>query len=95
MKINKEEFKVKMRRTRSAFMRAAKKEAEIFDLIDDTFGRMDLEAIPSDAENAENLHEAISCYLQYGEYDLDLLWDELTMGYNTKSVEGGSNETTA
>lgn len=84
--MNKEEFKVKMRGAKSAFMRAAKKEAEIFDLIDDTFGRMDLESIPSDAENAENLHEAISCYLQYGEYDLDLLWDELVDGYRNYNI---------
>lgn len=39
-----------------------------------------LSDIPSNAENADNLEEAIHCYMQYGEYDPDLLWDELIMG---------------
>lgn len=83
-----------MRSARSAFMRAAKKESEIFDLIDDTFDYMDLESVPSDAENADNLHEAISCYLQYGEYDVDSLWHELIMGYHTNKAKESNHETT-
>ena len=36
--------------------------------------------LPSNAENADNLEEAILCYMQYGEYDPDELWEELKMG---------------
>ena len=39
-----------------------------------------LSDIPSNAENADNLEEAIQCYIQYGECDPDLLWGELIMG---------------
>ena len=33
--------------------------------------------IQSDAENADNLQDAISCYIQYGEYSLDKLRQEI------------------
>lgn len=40
-------------------------------------GISDPSTIPSKAENAENLRDAISCYMQYGEYDVDSLIDEI------------------
>lgn len=73
-----------MRGTRNAFLSAQKKESEIFNLIDDTFGRIDLQHVPTEAENSENLHEAISCYLQYGEYDIDSIWNELIAGSSSQ-----------
>lgn len=41
-------------------------------------GISDASAIPTKAENADNLRDAISCYMQYGEYDVDSLIDEIT-----------------
>ena len=37
----------------------------------------DTDLIQSDAENADNLQDAISCYIQYGEYSLDKLRQEI------------------
>jgi hypothetical protein len=40
-------------------------------------GTYDLSEYPSDGENASNLEEAIICYIDYGEYDIDSLIKEL------------------
>ena len=45
----------------------------IFTLFDD----VNLAEIPTEAENADNLEQAISCYVQYGEYDIEKLVDEI------------------
>lgn len=37
----------------------------------------DTDLIQSDAENADNLQDAISCYIQYREYSLDKLRQEI------------------
>lgn len=34
--------------------------------------------LPSEAENADNIGDAISCYIHYGEYDLESIWHEIT-----------------
>lgn len=46
----------------------------------------DTDLIQSDAENADNLQDAISCYIQYGEYSLDKLRQEIesTLGREAK-----------
>jgi hypothetical protein len=36
------------------------------------------ENIPSGAENASNLEEAISCFIQYGEYGLESIMKEIS-----------------
>lgn len=87
MALTKDEFKLKMRKARNAFIRAKNKEDELYDLIDSEYNHLDLSHIPSNAENANNLYEAISCYLSYGEYNIDSLWEELQLGLNK------SNET--
>lgn len=84
--LTKEEFKLKIRQVRNAYIRAKNKEDELYDLIDNEYHSIDLSDIPTNAENASNLHEAISCYLSYGEYDIDSLWEELQMGYNTYNL---------
>lgn len=84
--LTKEEFKLKIRQVRNAYIRAKNKEDELYDLIDNEHHSLDLSDIPTNAENASNLHEAISCYLSYGEYDVDSLWEELQMGYNTYNL---------
>lgn len=82
MALTKDEFKLKMRKARNAFIRAKNKEDELYDLIDSEYNYLDLSHIPSNAENADNLYEAISCYLSYGEYNIDSLWEELQLGLN-------------
>lgn len=87
MALTKDEFKLKMRKARNAFIRAQNKEDELYYLIDSEYNNLDLSHIPTKAENADNLYEAISCYLSYGEYNIDSLWEELQFGLNK------SNET--
>ena len=38
---------------------------------------IDLDCIPTSAENASNLNEAISCHLQYGEYSMEGIMTEI------------------
>ena len=80
MGLTREEFKVKMRQARNAYIRARNKEDELYDLIDKEYNYLDLHNITTNAENADSLYEAISCYLSYGEYNIDSLWEELQMG---------------
>lgn len=37
--------------------------------------------VKTDAENADNLSEAISCYISYGEYSIDGLMKEIRAAY--------------
>ncbi|OUO26538.1 hypothetical protein [Eubacterium sp. An3] len=65
--MTKEDFRLQMRITRNAYMRAKKKEDALYNLLEKEF----------DTDNAEKLHETISRYLLYGECDFDSLWEEL------------------
>ena len=85
--MTKSEFKKLLERSRKAHIKAELITNELFDKLEQDMGlRISvLSDIPSNAENADNLEEAIQCYMQYGEYDPDLLWDELIMGYASHS----------
>lgn len=37
----------------------------------------ELSEIKTNAENSDNLEEAICCFVQYGEYDEESIWKEL------------------
>ena len=80
--MTKSEFKKLLKRGRKAHIKAELVTNELFDKLEQDMGLRTsiLSDIPSNAENADNLEEAIQCYMQYGEYDPDLLWDELIMG---------------
>ena len=80
--MTKSEFKKLLERGRKAYIKAELITNELFDKLEQDMGLRTsiLSDIPSNAENADNLEEAIQCYMQYGEYDSDLLWDELIMG---------------
>ena len=80
--MTKSEFKKLLERGRKAYIKAELITNELFDKLEQDMGLRTsiLSDIPSNAENADNLEEAIQCYMQYGEYDPDLLWDELIMG---------------
>lgn len=62
---------------REAKWQAEEKERELYDAINYHFADPDLQSVPTEAENADNLEQAISCYIQYGEYDIDGIIKEL------------------
>lgn len=85
--MTKSEFKRILQKSRNAYIKADKITQELFDKLDEDMGLREfvLEDIPCNAENADNIKDAICGYLQYGEYDADLLWDDLIMGANAHS----------
>lgn len=48
----------------------------VMEAIED-LGIIDLSRFETKAENASNLEEAICCYIQYGEFDVDSIIDEI------------------
>ena len=42
------------------------------------------QGLPYGAENADDLEQAINCYIQYGEYSIDELLDEIKQQYKKK-----------
>lgn len=48
----------------------------VMDAIED-IGIVDLSRFKTQAENADNLEEAIYCYIQYGEFDVDSIIKEI------------------
>lgn len=72
-------------------LRAAKRKAKaaqeaengIFDLLEDMC--IDAERVPSEAENADNLKDAITCYLSYGEYSVAGIMREIRAAYGKES----------
>lgn len=43
----------------------------------EALGIIDLSRFKTKAENASNLEEAICCYIQYGEFDVDSIIEEI------------------
>ena len=77
--MTKSEFIKTMNSARNSFIKAQEKEQKIFDKLSEEFPRLDLDECITNAENAENVQEAISCFLQYGEYNAEKIWDEIIM----------------
>ncbi len=48
----------------------------VIDAIED-MGVVDLSRFETKAENTDNLEEAIYCYIQYGEFDVDSIIEEV------------------
>lgn len=63
-----------IRKAKKAEDKSKDAEANVFALLD-TIG-IDLDA-PSAAENAENIGDAVSCYINYGEYGLTNVMREI------------------
>lgn len=64
---------------RRLIQKARKKSIELNDAtqaIFDALSDVDL-CVPTDAENADDLEQAINCYIQYGEYSVDELLNEI------------------
>ena len=85
--MTKSEFKRILKKGRNAYIKADRITQELFDKLEDDMGLREiiLDDIPSNAENADNITDAICGYLQYGEYDADSLWNDLIMGDNAHS----------
>lgn len=77
MNLNKSEFMKFIEKTRKYYDKAQKAEEELFNYIEKICPDVDLECIPSNAENADNIKDAITCYCQYGEYSSDEIYKEL------------------
>jgi len=84
-------FKNLLKRARAAHKKAEEYERLVFKNIKDIFGldKFELSNNCSEAENAENLEEAILCYMQYGEYDIDSLWKEIVDGASKNEADNG------
>lgn len=74
------------RRFKSLLEKARKKAAEamaastlVFQALEDM--HIDAEQIPTGAENANNLLEAVSCYIDYGEYSVAGIMREVKGAY--------------
>lgn len=64
---------------RRLIQKARKKSIELNDATQAVFDALsDIDLyVPTDAENADDLEQAINCYIQYGEYSIDELLDEI------------------
>ena len=71
------EFKRMMQSARNAYIKADEKMQEVLKKISEELPDMVLAEFTTSAENAENFEEAILCFIQYGEYNIKALWDEL------------------
>lgn len=85
--MTKSEFKKILERGRKAYVKADMIMQELFYKLENNMELRGciLEDIPSNAENADNISDAICSYLQYGEYDADSLWNDLILGVNSHS----------
>jgi hypothetical protein len=78
--MNLTELKKLLQKAKKAYDKAQEVESEVF-LMLDVMG-VNLDA-PTEAENADNLGEAITCYLQYGEYTVAGLLSEIREQYKS------------
>ena len=77
--MTKSEFKKIVEKGRKAYVKAEDITQELFIKIEEELGigKDIISDIPTNSPNADNIEEAICCYMQYGEYDTGSLWEEL------------------
>ena len=73
------EFEKALKSARRKSVAAHEAARLVFALLDDMC--IDADRISSEAENAENLADAITCYLQYGEFSLSKIMREVRSAY--------------
>lgn len=73
-----DELRKLLKKAKTAYEKAQAAEVAVFEALDDMC--IDLE-VKTGAENAENLGEAVACYLNYGEYDAKSLLAEIRAQY--------------
>lgn len=72
-------FKRRLEQARKKAVESAAATKAVFDALKDMC--IDPDEIPSAAENAENLEEAISCFIDYGEYSVSGIMREVRAAY--------------
>lgn len=72
-------FKRRLEKAKRKAEESAFAENAVFAALDDMC--IDAEEIPTAAENASNLKEAICCFLSYGEYSLSGIMREVRAAY--------------
>lgn len=80
--MTKSEFKKLMERSRNYAVKMQETTALLRKEIEETFPDVELCEVETGSFNAENLEQAIECYIQYGEYDIESLWNELKNANN-------------
>lgn len=79
------EVKKLLQKAKKAYEKAQEAEAAVFSALENMC--LDL-GVPTDAENASDLGEAVACYLNYGEYTLSGLMKEIKEQYRKQSLSG-------
>lgn len=74
-----------LKRAKEAATKAQAAEYSLFKALDDMC--IDPNNVPTSAENADNLHEAICCFLQYDEYSLSGIMKEIRSAYGMGEVD--------
>jgi len=69
-------IKKALQKARRKYIEAEIELNNLYDFLSDI--NADLE-VPTDAENADTLEEAINCFVQYGEYNIDGILKELKL----------------
>lgn len=69
-------IKKALQKARRKYIEAEIELNNLYDFLSDI--NVDLE-VPTDAENADTLEEAINCFVQYGEYNIDGILKELKL----------------
>ena len=75
--LTKSEFCRLLDNGRKAYQKAEEKTRIVYSRIDENFEDIDLSEIKTSAENSDNVNDAITCYMQYGEYTPEQIWEEL------------------
>ncbi len=71
-----------LKRARTAALKAQAAEQNVFELLQ--AADIDPLEVPTGAENADNLAEAISCHLSYGEYTIPKIMEEIYLAYSMR-----------
>ena len=80
-KLNTSKLESLINRARQCQINAEKAEIAIFEYLY-SVGIVDPSLFESKAENAENLEQAITCYLSYGEFSVNDLLSEIQSAYD-------------
>lgn len=78
------EFEKALKSAKRKAVAAQKAQNHIFELLEDMC--IDADTVPTKAENASDLGEAITCYLDYGEYTLSGIMREVRSAYGQGEV---------
>ena len=73
------ELKNSLQKARNACKRADEELRKVYNILEDMCIDLD---VTTNAENADNLEQAVNCYVQNGEYNLKELVSEIMKQYN-------------